>query len=442
MKHKDHITLTEIIEKEDLDNLTPEIDTDQILITSTELNRPALLLAGYTEYFDNQRIQLIGGVEHHYLMSFPNVEVRDKYEELTSRDIPCIIYTHGRNPGTGLIAACHRNKVPLLISHRQTNDLIAELSRWLKVKIAPCISVHGVLVDVYGEGVLIMGSSGVGKSEVAFELIRRGHRLVADDLVDIRKVSEATLVGSAPDLTRHFLELRGLGIIDIMSMFGVESVKDTQSIDMVINLEPWSEEYNFDRLGLDNQYTAFLGNRVVSHTIPISPGRNVAVLVEGAAVNNRAKKMGYNAAQDLCDRMTAMMAENQPAPAPQVSDEDAPGAAHGENASTNLDDKRRVHEAAITAARAEVVSQMRALSGVDAKHFDTSLPTAGLGATSGTYLNTGGTTNTTTEKTMNKSATIVGSTPRPILRSRPSAMSSFRDDSMDNVVEYKDPDEK
>ena len=179
------------------------------------------------------------------------------------------------------------------------------------MKLAPCISIHGVLVDVFGEGVLIMGESGIGKSEAALELIKRGHRLVTDDVVEIRKVSDETLIGSAPEITRHFIELRGIGIIDVKTLFGVESVKDTQSIDMVIKLEDWDRDKEYDRMGIEDQYTEFLGNRVVCHSIPVRPGRNLAIIVESAAVNYRQKKMGYNAAQELYNRVQANLSRKQ-----------------------------------------------------------------------------------------------------------------------------------
>ena len=185
---------------------------------------------------------------------------------------------------------------------------MAEIIRWLNVKLAPCISIHGVLVDVFGEGVLITGESGIGKSEAALELIKRGHRLVSDDVVEIRKVSDETLVGSAPDITKYFIELRGIGIIDVKTLFGVESVKDTQSINMVIRLEEWDKSKEYDRLGMEDQYTEFLGNKVICHDIPIRPGRNLAVIVESAAVNYRQKKMGYNAAKELYNRVQANLA--------------------------------------------------------------------------------------------------------------------------------------
>ena len=188
---------------------------------------------------------------------------------------------------------------------------MAESIRWLNVKLAPCISVHGVLVDVYGEGVLITGESGIGKSEAALELVKRGHRLVTDDVVELRKVSEDTLIGSAPDVTKHLIELRGIGIIDIKALFGASSVRDTQSIDLVIRLEDWNKDKEYDRLGLEETYTEYLGNRVVCHNLPVRPGRNLAIIVESAAVNHRQKKMGYNAAQELYNRFQRSMSKKQ-----------------------------------------------------------------------------------------------------------------------------------
>ena len=299
------VTITELIKKMKMKNVLPEIDTDKVVLSHPDVNRPALQLTGFFDHFDRERVQIIGYVEQAYIKTLPR-EVRvERYDKLLSSEIPCVVYSRGQEPDEDMQDLCLHYQVPLLVSDKSTSDLMAEVIRWLKVKLAPCISIHGVLVDVFGEGVLIMGESGIGKSEAALELIKRGHRLVSDDVVEIRKVSDATLVGSAPDITKHFIELRGIGIIDVKSLYGVESVKDTQNIDMVIKLEDWDKDKEYDRLGLEDRYTEFLGNQVVCHNIPIRPGRNLAIIVESAAVNYRQKKMGYNAAQELYNRVQA-----------------------------------------------------------------------------------------------------------------------------------------
>ncbi len=226
-----------------------------------------------------------------------------------SYQIPCIIFCRNLPPEPMLLEKATRANIPVFITEKQTSEFTAEIIRWLNVALAPCISIHGVLVDVYGVGVLIMGESGIGKSEAALELIKRGHRLVSDDVVEIRKVSDETLVGSAPDITRHFIELRGIGIVDVKTLFGVQSVRETQNIDLVITLEDWNREKEYDRLGLEEEYTEFLGNKVVCHQLPIRPGRNLAIIVETAAINHRQKKMGYNAAQELYKRVQQNLAK-------------------------------------------------------------------------------------------------------------------------------------
>ena len=299
------VTITELIKKMKMKNVLPEIDTDKVVLSHPDVNRPALQLTGFFDHFDRERVQIIGYVEQAYINTLPR-EVRvERDDKLLSSEIPCVVYSRGQEPDEDMQDLCLHYQVPLMVSDKSTSDLMAEVIRWLKVKLAPCISIHGVLVDVFGEGVLIMGESGIGKSEAALELIKRGHRLVSDDVVEIRKVSDATLVGSAPDITKHFIELRGIGIIDVKSLYGVESVKDTQNIDMVIKLEDWDKDKEYDRLGLEDRYTEFLGNQVVCHNIPIRPGRNLAIIVESAAVNYRQKKMGYNAAQELYNRVQA-----------------------------------------------------------------------------------------------------------------------------------------
>ncbi len=299
------VTITELVHKMNLKNIIPEIDTDKEVLTHPEVNRPALQLAGFFDHFDRERVQIVGYVEQEYIKTLDRARKIKVYEKLLSSEIPCLVYSRGQRPDDDMIDMCRHYQVPCLVSEQSTCALMAEVIRWLNVKLAPCISIHGVLVDVFGEGVLIMGESGIGKSEAALELIKRGHRLVTDDVVEIRKVSDETLIGSAPDITKHFIELRGIGIIDVKALFGVESVKDTQSIDMVIKLEDWDKDKEYDRLGLEDQYTEFLGNRVVCHNIPIRPGRNLAIIVESAAVNYRQKKMGYNAAQELYNRVQA-----------------------------------------------------------------------------------------------------------------------------------------
>ena len=238
-------------------------------------------------------------------------EEKEMLEKLLDYPIPGIIFCRELHPDELFRQIAIEKGVPLLMTKRATSSFTAELIRWLNVKLAPCISVHGVLVDVYGEGVLITGESGIGKSEAALELIKRGHRLVTDDVVEIRKVSEETLVGTAPDITKHFIELRGIGIVDVKALFGASSVRETQNIDLVIRLEEWDKDREYDRLGLEEEYTEYLGNKVVCHNIPIRPGRNLAIICEAAAVNHRQKKMGYNAAQELYTRVQNSLARKR-----------------------------------------------------------------------------------------------------------------------------------
>jgi len=294
-----------------LENLTPEIDVKKIRITQPDINRPALQLAGYFEHFEASRLQVIGFVEYTYMESFPQDKKEDMYREFLSFDIPGVVFCRELTPDPTFIKIALEEKVPVFITKKSTSAFMAEIIRWLNVKLAPCISIHGVLVDVYGVGVLITGESGIGKSETAIELIKRGHRLVSDDVVEIRRVSDETLIGSAPDITKHFIEMRGVGIIDVKTLYGVSSVKETQNIDLVIKLEDWDKDKEYDRLGLEEEYTEYLGNKVVCHRIPIRPGRNLAVICESAAVNHRQKAMGYNAAQELYNRVQNSLARRR-----------------------------------------------------------------------------------------------------------------------------------
>jgi len=305
------VTITDLIKKMDFKHLTPELDTDKVVLSHPDVNRPALQLTGFYDHFDNERVQMIGNVEMAYLDGFPKEVRMEMFDRLISSKIPCIVFCQGHQPEEEVLALCTHYGVPCLASEKTTSSVMAEVTRWLNAKLAPCISIHGVLVDVFGEGVLITGESGIGKSEAALELLKRGHRLVSDDVVEIRKVSDETLVGSAPDITKYFIELRGIGIVDVKALFGVESVKNTQSIDMVIQLEEWDRNMEYDRLGLEEKYTEFLGNKVVCHNIPIRPGRNLAVIVETAAINYRQKKMGYNAAEELYRRVQENLAKKR-----------------------------------------------------------------------------------------------------------------------------------
>ena len=307
-----YVALETVVDKMKLENLTPDIDISKIKITQPDINRPAIQIAGYYEHYDAARHQIIGFVEYTYMENLSKKEKREAYEKLLSfEETPAVVYCRELMPDDIFLEIANKHKVPVLMTKKSTSDFMAEIIRWLKVKLAPCIVVHGVLVDVYVEGVLITGESGIGKSEAALELIKRGHRLVSDDAVEIRKVSDDTLIGSAPDVTKHFIELRGIGIVDVKTLFGVSSVKDTQSIDLVIRLEEWNRDKEYDRLGLEEQYTEYLGNKVVCHNIPIRPGRNLAIICESAAVNYRQKKMGYNAAQEFYKRIQENFAKKR-----------------------------------------------------------------------------------------------------------------------------------
>ncbi len=299
------VTVEKIAKMLDLRNLTEELDLTQRMIVLSDVNRPALQLSGYFEYFEQKRIQIIGNVEYNYVRQQVLKQRLDIARQFFAFDIPCVIYCRDLVPDEEIRQIAVENNVPLLQTSRSTSEFTAELIYTLKEELAPMITIHGVLVDVYGEGLLIMGESGIGKSEAALELIRRGHRLVTDDVVEIRKINEHTLVGSSPDITKHFIELRGIGIIDVKALYGVECVKEKQNIDLVIQLEDWKKENEYDRLGMEEEYTEFLGNKVVCHSLPIRPGRNLAVICETAAVNHRQKKMGYNAAKELYRRVQA-----------------------------------------------------------------------------------------------------------------------------------------
>ena len=303
------ISLARIVEKMKLEPITPEIDIKHIKIRQPDINRPALQMAGFFEHYEATRLQIIGFVEYKYMLSLSDERKEEIYSKLLSYPIPCIVFCRELEPDPLFRKKAVEAGIPLYKTKKNTSAFMAELIRWLNVKLAPCISIHGVLVDVYGEGVLIVGESGIGKSEAALELIKRGHRLVTDDCVEIRKVSDETLIGTSPEITKHFIELRGIGIINVKTLFGVSSVKESQSIDLVIKLSEWNKDTEYDRFGLEEEYTEYLGNKVVCHNIPIRPGRNLAIIVESAAVNHRQKKMGYNAAQELYQKIQESLAQ-------------------------------------------------------------------------------------------------------------------------------------
>lgn len=302
------VELTALVEKLKLKNLTPEIDMSEVMITTPDINRPALQMAGYFDHFASERVQIIGYVEYTYLKHLSKEQRLPIYEKFLSSEIPCVIFSSRTKPDEEFLQLAIEHKKLLFATEKGTSQFMADIIRALSAMLAPCISIHGVLVDVYGEGVLLVGESGIGKSEAALELVKRGHRLVTDDVVEIRKIDDETLIGRSPAITRHFIEVRGIGIVDIKELFGVSSVRESKQIDMVIRLEEWDKNKEYDRLGLEAEYTEFLDTKVVCHTLPVRPGRNLAVIVETAAANNRQKKMGYNAAEELYRRVQETIA--------------------------------------------------------------------------------------------------------------------------------------
>lgn len=280
---------------------------EKIEITTDDVNRPGLQLAGFFDYFEPQRLQIMGKAENAYVEQFDEEKRTDIFEKLCATGIPAVIVTRNIEVFPELIEAAKKYDVAVLRTNEFTSSVTSALVASLKVSLAPRITLHGVLVELYGEGILILGDSGVGKSETAIELVKRGHRLIADDAVEIKRVSDRTLVGCAPEIIRHFIELRGIGIVDVRRIFGMGAIKETERVDMIINLEQWVEGKMYDRLGMDNQYTDILGLRIPSLTIPVRPGRNLAVIIEVAAMNHRHKSMGYNSAKELNERMMKSM---------------------------------------------------------------------------------------------------------------------------------------
>lgn len=293
------VSLSKVMKELGLETVYLPMSADEILISSRDVNRPGLELNGFYDYFDKNRILIFGNAETALLASFSSEKRFEVLSGLFSRKPPAVIVARNITPAPEMVEAAQKHGVALLKTADTTSNLVAALVAYMNTELAPRITRHGVLVEVYGEGILLVGDSGVGKSETAIELIKRGHRLIADDAVEIRRVSNKTLVGSAPENIRHFIELRGIGIINARRIFGMGAVKVSEKIDMCINLEIWDNTKVYDRMGIDNEYTEILGNRVPVMTIPVKPGRNLAIIIEVAAMNNRQKKMGYNAAQEL-----------------------------------------------------------------------------------------------------------------------------------------------
>ena len=297
------VSLRKVIDEFKLEVIYIHKDANEVMIEENDVNRPGLQLMGFYEYFNPERIQIIGKMEFAYLSTIDEKTRRERLQLLFAQRIPALIITRERPYFAEMLELAKEYEVPLLRSKESTSNFMSGLIAYLNLTLAPRITRHGVLIEIYGEGVFITGESGVGKSETAIELVKRGHRLVADDAVEIRKVSNISLVGSSPDNIRHFLELRGIGIINARRLFGIGAVKMTEKIDLVIELEQWNSEKVYDRMGVDTEYVSLLGVKIPSLTIPVKPGRNLAVILEVAAMNNRQKKMGYNAARELLNRL-------------------------------------------------------------------------------------------------------------------------------------------
>ncbi len=304
------IKLKEIIKEFNLEIIWAPEDYENVEISSMDINRPGLQLFGFFDYFDNKRIEIVGKVEMTYLENLDTEARNRSFENLLAADVPPVIFTRGMEIPRDFIDIAEKYSVALLRTEEQTSAFMAALIAFLNLNLAPRITRHGVLVEVYGEGILLLGESGIGKSETAIELVKRGHRLIADDAVELKRVSAKTLLGSAPEIIRHFIELRGIGVIDVRRIFGMGAVKLTEKIDLIINLEIWKEKKHYDRLGMENEYTSILDVSIPCLTVPVKPGRNLAVIIEAAAMSNRHKKMGYNAAKELTDRINAHFESN------------------------------------------------------------------------------------------------------------------------------------
>ena len=297
------VTFENFIAQLNLEVLSVPDDTQKIKITSTEVNRPGLLISGFSKDFDPSRIQILGRMEFSYLDSLDHDVKIERMNNLFGREIPAVIVTRNMLISSEIVELARRHKVPLLRTGEETSTFMAEAIAYLNNELAKRITRHGVLVEGFGEGVLIIGDSGVGKSETAIELVKRGHRLIADDAIEIRKISNKSLIGQSPENIQHFVELRGVGIINIARTYGAGAVKQSQEIDMVIELEHWKPEKSYSTIGLNDEYMDIMGVSVIKSVIPVRPGRNLSIIIETAAIVNRQKKMGYNAARELLEKL-------------------------------------------------------------------------------------------------------------------------------------------
>lgn len=297
------VTLEKFIAQLNLEILSVPDDINKIKITSTEVNRPGLLISGFSENFEPTRLQILGKMEFSYLDSLEQDVKMERINNLFSRGVPAVIITRNMLISTEIVECARKHNVPLLRTSEETSAFMAHAISYLNTELAQRVTRHGVLMEVYGEGILIVGDSGVGKSETAIELVKRGHRLIADDAVEIRKLSHTSLVGQSPENIQNFIELRGVGIINIARTYGASAVKQRQEIDMVIELENWKADKSYSTTGLTDEYTDILGVSVVKSVIPVRPGRNISIVIETAAVVNRQKKMGYFAAKELLKQL-------------------------------------------------------------------------------------------------------------------------------------------
>ena len=304
------VPLTTVVKDFGLRVAYASTDYEAIRLTVEDIARPGLQLAGYFDHFEPMRLQVLGNVETSYLEKLSPKDRTMIYDRFFSYKFPALLITRDLEPDEECFAMAKKHNITILRSSRPTSPLVSAIISYLKSALAPRITRHGVLVEVYGEGILLMGDSGIGKSEAAVELLKRGHRLIADDAVEIRKISENSLVGTAPELIRNYIELRGIGIINVAKLFGMGAVRAENEINLIVNIVQWNTQEVYDRLGLDDQYMEILGVKVPMNTIPITPGRNLAMILAVAAMNNRQKKMGYNAALEFTEQINRHFSES------------------------------------------------------------------------------------------------------------------------------------